>query len=200
MMTVNERTSEYPVDPMFLERWSPRAFSGEPMPKEDLLSMIDAARWAASAFNSQPWRFLYVLRDQATWPTFLGLLNAYNQSWAAQASALVIVVSSTLMVPIGQDKHVLSRSHSFDTGMAASQFILQGLKLGYHSHCMTGFDIGRTMLELNVPETYHVEVAIAVGQQGDAASLPEALQQRERPSIRRALDEIAIAGSFPPRA
>jgi nitroreductase len=197
MTTANGRTSEFPVDPAFLERWSPRAFTAEPMPEADLLSMIEAGHWAASSYNSQPWRFVYARRDTADWPTLLGLLNDFNRSWAERASALVIVVSNSLMLPPGAEKAVPSHSHSFDTGMATAQFILQGMKLGYHSHGMVGFDMQRAFAELNVPEGHRVEAAFAVGRIGDKSILPEGLQAREQPSPRRAMREVAIAGAFP---
>ena len=86
------RESDRPIDPLFLERWSPRAFDGSLVPQEDLETMLEAARWAPSAFNSQPWRFLYARRDTEHWPRFLGLLSTYNQSWAKNAAALLILV------------------------------------------------------------------------------------------------------------
>jgi nitroreductase len=73
-MNLNSRTADYPIDPMLLERWSPRAFSEGPMPLETLLTMLEAARWAASSFNAQPWRFMYALRETPHWERLLGLL------------------------------------------------------------------------------------------------------------------------------
>lgn len=200
MTSANARTSEYPIDSQFLERWSPRAFSGAAMPEHDLLSMIDAGRWAASAYNSQPWSFVYALRDTEAWAGFLDLLVPFNRSWAERAAALVVVVSNSLMVPPGQDKAVPSHSHSFDTGMATAQFVLQGMKLGYHSHGMVGFDMERAFASLNVPQGHRVEAAFAVGRIGDKAILPEALQAREQPGPRKPVKDVAIAGAFPAAA
>ena len=81
MTNANSRTADYPIDPMFLERWSPRAFTGEPISETDLLTMLEAARWAASSYNSQPWRFIYARRDTPHWDRFLDLLVPHNQSW-----------------------------------------------------------------------------------------------------------------------
>jgi nitroreductase len=197
MTSANHRSSDYPIDSSFLERWSPRAFTSEAMPEADLLTMFEAARWAASSYNSQPWAFVYALRNTPAWPKLLGLLVEFNQSWAQRASALVIVTSNSLMLPPGQDKPVPSHSHSFDTGMATAQFVLQGMKLGYHSHGMIGFDRDRAFAELNVPQGYRVEAAFAVGRLGDKAMLPEALQAREQPSDRKPLIQSAIPGAFP---
>ena len=127
----------------------------------------------------------------------LGLLNEFNQSWAQRASALIVVVSNSLMLPPGQDKPVPSHSHSFDTGMATAQFVLQGMKLGYHSHGMVGFDMERAFAALNVPQGHRVEAAFAVGRIGDRATLPEALQAREQPSPRKPVKDSAVAGAFP---
>ncbi|MHA1570419.1 MAG: nitroreductase family protein, partial [Alphaproteobacteria bacterium] len=86
-----ERTADHPIEPIFLRRWSPRAFDGSPMRAEDLMTILEAARWAPSAFNIQPWRFLYSLRDDAHWEKYLTLLDQFNADWAQHASALVIV-------------------------------------------------------------------------------------------------------------
>src|SRR3954452_1939850 len=101
MTSANGRIADHPIDKLFLERWSPRAFTGEPIAEADLAILFEAARWAPSSYNSQPWRFLYARRDTPHWEKFLGLLLPFNQSWARQASALVILVSNALMRPPG---------------------------------------------------------------------------------------------------
>ncbi len=87
MTTSNSRDTDYPVDPLFLDRWSPRAYDGKPMPKDDVLTILDAARWAPSASNQQPWRFVYGLNGSAEWENFVGLLMEGNQRWAKNSSA-----------------------------------------------------------------------------------------------------------------
>src|SRR5262249_54327310 len=117
MMThANSRTAHHPIDPLFLERWSPRAFTDAPISERDLLTLLEAARWAPSSFNSQPWRFLYARRHTQHWPRFLGLLSDYNQSWARNAAALVILVSKTTLLPRGAETEVPSYTHSLDAG------------------------------------------------------------------------------------
>ena len=196
MTTANGRTADHPVDPMFLERWSPRAFTGESLAEADLLTMLEAARWAPSSYNSQPWRFIYARRDTAHWERFLDLLVPFNRSWAASASALVILVSNSLMRPPGSDKDVPSHTHSFDTGTASGYFALQAHRMGWHVHGMVGFDQDRAFAELNVPVGHRVEAAYAVGRLGDPVSLPEGLRQREKPNTRAPLAELAFEGSF----
>jgi len=122
MTEANSRTADHPIDPLFLERWSPRAFTGETIPEAELLTLFEAARWAPSSYNSQPWRFLYARRDTPHWEKFLGLLNAFNQSWAKAAGAIVILVSKTHMLPPGAPSEIPSHSHSLDAGAAWAQF------------------------------------------------------------------------------
>lgn len=198
MTSVGPRSADYPIAPMFLARWSPRAFTGEPIAEADLLTMLEAGRWAASSYNSQPWRFVYARRDTPHWERFLGLLNPFNQSWAKSASALVILVSNPMMRPPGAEKNVPSRSHSLDAGAASGYMALQAVEMGWFMHGMVGIELDRIATELNVPEGYHVEAAYAVGRLGDKSILPEGLQAREAPSPRRPLTELAFEGGFPP--
>ncbi len=190
------RSSEYPIHSVFLERWSPRAYTGEPIPEAVLMTILEAARWAPSSYNSQPWRFLYARRDTPHWELFLGLLNPFNQSWAKQAAAIVIAVSSETMLPPGAEKRIPSHSHSFDAGAAWGYLALQAQLSGYPAHAMVGFDIPGAFAKLNVPEGYRVEAAIAIGKQGPASLLPEGLAAREAPSPRQPLAEIALEGGF----
>ena len=196
MSDTNPRRPEHPVEPLLLDRWSPRAFTGETMPDAELMSLFEAARWAPSSYNSQPWRFLYATRGSAHWDKFLGLLNDFNRSWAKDASVLIVLVSSSTMLPPGADKPVPSHSHSLDAGAAWENLALQATKMGWHAHGMVGFDLDRAFTELNVPVGYRVEQTIAVGRKGDKSLLPEYLQGREMPSDRLKVSEIAFEGGF----
>lgn len=191
---MSDRKTDTKLDSLFLERWSPRAFDGSEIPEADLRTILDAARWAPSAFNYQPWRILYARRGDAHWDTFLSLLIPFNQGWAQTASALLIFVSDTLMQ--GPDGSTESHSHSFDTGAAWAQLGLQALKLGYYAHGMTGIEFDKIRETLKVPAHFRIEAAAAVGRKGDPAVLAEGLRAREVPSGRKALDEIAFAGPF----
>lgn len=196
MTTANSRTAEHTIDPLFLERWSPRAFTTEAISEAQLLTLFEAARWAPSSFNAQPWRFIYARRDTEHWPRFLGLLSEYNQSWAKNAAALVILVSKTTMLPRGADKEVPSPTHSLDAGAAWENLALQATRSGWAAHGMAGFDMPRAAVELGVPSGYRVEAAIAIGKRGDKSVLPEALQAREQPSDRLPLAQIVSEGRF----
>ena len=195
-MPETTRRSDHSIDPMFLERWSPRAFAADTISEHDLLTLFEAARWAPSSYNSQPWRFVYGRRGTPAFDKLLGLLNEFNQSWAKNASALVIVISNSMMQPPGQDKPVPSHSHSFDAGAAWMALALQATRSGWYTHGMVGFDMERAFADLDVPQGYRVETAIAIGKIGDKASLSEFLQTREVPSDRQPLSAIAMEGGF----
>lgn len=192
-----ERTPDYPIEPLFINRWSPRAFEAIPMPEDDLLTILEAARWAPSAYNIQPWRFLYSHRNDPHWLKFLDLLDPFNSSWAQHASALVYVLSDTVMSGDGSRPDSASTTHSFDAGAAWAQMALQATSMGYQAHAMAGINFGLTQKNLVVPERFQVEIAIAVGQRADPIILSEDLRDQEIPSQRLSVHEIAFAGGFP---
>ncbi len=196
-MATNPRIAKAGVEPLILERWSPRAFDGSAIPADDLETIFDAARWAPSAFNFQPWRFLYAQRDSKDWQRFLGLLLPFNQSWAERAAVLVFILSDTLIQGPTATVPSQSHSHSFDAGAAWALLGLQATRLGYHAHGMTGVDFSRAREVLGVPERFRIEAAAAIGRIGDKSLLPEALQARETPSDRKAVSEFAFEGRFP---
>ena len=195
---MTDRRAAYPIDPLFLERWSPRAFDGSDMPEADLLTMFEAARWAPSAFNSQPWRFLYARRGTADWPRFLGLLIPWNQSWAHSASALVYILSDTLpFTDKATGAPAPSTTHSFDAGAAWACLALQASRMGYHAHGMSGIQYDLARAELAIPDRWTLNAACAIGRLGDPAMLPEKLRAREFPSDRRPQQAFVHAGNFP---
>ena len=190
------RQPDHPVDPIFVKRWSPRAFEPSAMPRGDLYTILEAARWAPSAFNIQPWRFIYAMREDAHWDDFLGLLDPFNAGWAMNASALVLVVSNTLTPTHGSRAAKPSRTHSFDAGAAWAHLALQATALGYQAHAMAGIHFDDVRQRLSVPDNYQVEVAVAIGRQADPSSLPPALLEREKPSQRLPLEQIAFYERF----
>ncbi len=196
MTTVGPRTADHEIDPIFLERWSPRAFSGEAIPEADLMRIFEAARWAPSSYNSQPWRFVYARRDTPAWEPMLSLLVEGNRSWCKDTAVVMVLASSSTMLVPGQDKPVPSYTHSFDAGSAWAYLALQATKLGWSAHGMVGFDKERAFAELGFAEGYRVEAAIAIGRLGDKSKLPEALQARESPNGRKTLNETVFEGKF----
>ncbi|MDQ0464166.1 nitroreductase [Caulobacter ginsengisoli] len=195
MTQANGRTAHHDIDAQFLHRWSPRAFTGEALPLAELMKILEAGRWAPSAFNGQPWRFVYALRDTPAWDVLLGLLIPYNQAWAVNAGALVFICSDRLMRREGKEP-TASLSHSFDAGAAWGMIALQAHASGWAAHGMLGFDRGRAHEELKLPEDWKIEAAVAIGRQADRSVLPEAYREREVPSDRRPLSELVHEGPF----
>ncbi len=191
------RTPDHAIDPLFAERWSPRAFTGEAVPEADLMRMFEAARWSPSSYNSQPWRFVYSLRDTPDWAVFLDLLVPGNRKWAVDTGALVFLVSNSRM-KVG-DELKPAPSHSLDAGAASLAFALQANRLGWHVHGMGGFDRERAPGVLNVPEHHKIEAAYAVGRAVPWADLTEEQREKERPNARRPISDFVHAGGFPKR-
>lgn len=182
------------IQKLIIDRWSPRAFDGSEIPVEELETIFEAAGWAPSAYNVQPWTFLYARRGDANWDKFLSLLVEFNQGWAKDASALVFIVSDKLMRSDNgnSDNH----SHSFDAGAAWALMALQAQAMGYHTHGMTGIQFGKAEEELGIPSDHRLEAAIAIGTIGRKEDLPDFLQEREVASGRKPLEQIVKAGPF----
>jgi nitroreductase len=185
------RAGDHPIAQLFLDRWSPRAFRPEAISERELLTMLEAARWAPSSSNLQPWRFVFARRNTDAWPTLLDLLVRDNRDWAQHASALVFFVSYALMPSRESGRLIPSPTHSFDTGTAAGYFALQAHLLGWYTHGMYGFDHDRAVQVLRVPPHHRLEAVYAVGRIGERALLPEALRAREVPSQRHSLAALS---------
>ncbi|WP_150526369.1 nitroreductase family protein [Roseibium sediminis] len=190
------RRTDHAVDSVFVSRWSPRSFVPQDMPEEDLLTIFEAARWAPSAYNVQPWRFVYARRSDAHFQKFIDLLMPFNRTWAHTASALVFIVSDTIMPGSGDRPDQPSAYHTLDTGSAWGSAALQATMLGYHTHGMAVTETEMIREVLNVPDRFKIEMAFAVGKLGDPNALADGLRDREKPSPRRPLSETAWNGSF----
>jgi nitroreductase len=186
------RRPDFEIDPIFLNRWSPRSMSGDEISREILFSLFEAARWAPSSNNNQPWRFIYARRNTDCWPVFFDLLTEQNKIWAKNAAALIVVVSKKTF----DYNERPARTHSYDAGAAWENFALQGSLKALVVHGMQGFDYDRARTALNIPDVFQVEAMIAVGMPGRKEELPETLQEREMPSPRKNLSEIVMEGSF----
>lgn len=187
----DKRHSSRPVNSLFIDRWSPRAMSGEPITEQELFTLFEAARWAPSGSNSQPWRILYARRDTPQWNTFLGVLAELNQAWAKNAAALLVFLSDTNTDPARP-----STTFSFDTGAAWQSLALQGWMSGLVVHGMAGFNRDAAREQLKIPEKFRVEAMAAVGKPGVVDKLPEMMQARETPSDRRPLEQTVCEGVF----
>jgi len=185
------RRAAHATDSIFIDRWSPRAMSGQAISEAVIMVLFEAARWAPSASNVQPWRMLYALRDSSHWPLFLGLLNEANRRWAHQGGALVLLISKITL-----DDGRVSSTHLFDTGAAWENFALQGSLRNLVVHGMQGFDYDRARSKLSIPADFQVDAMAVVGKPGDVQQLPENLRAREQPNERRPIAETVRAGAF----
>jgi nitroreductase len=185
------RRAEYGIDRIFLDRWSPRAMSGEEIPLEELLILFEAARWSPSSGNNQPWRILFSRRSSESWPVYYELLVDSNKIWCVRAAALLLLISGTTY-----SSGKPCRTHSFDCGAAWMSLALQGNLNGYVVHGMEGFDYEKARTSLNIPEGYGIEAMIAIGRPGRIEDLPEKLQIREVPNERKPLVELIHEGMF----
>ncbi|WP_436344573.1 nitroreductase family protein [Natronorubrum sp. FCH18a] len=180
------------VDPLFVNRWSPRAMTGEPLDEDEYLPLFEAARWAPSAFNNQHWRFCYATREDDEWDTYVDLLSEGNRAWATDAAVLVVIVSKTTFDHNDEPAPV----HSFDTGAAWQNFALEGARRGLAVHGMAGFDYERAADVLEIPDEYAVEAMAAIGERAPPETLPDELEEREQPSGRKPLEELLHRGGF----
>lgn len=186
------RTAQAGANEQFIRRWSPRAMSGEALERDELNQLFEAARWAPSCFNSQPWRFIYALKDGAHWAGHLGLLMDMNQVWAQHASALIAVVSKKTFEHNGKP----APTASFDTGSAWMSMALQAQQMGLVTHGMWGFHHDQAPAVLGLSEDFQVEAMVAVGKPGNVEDLVEPYAEREVPSARKALNELAFEGTL----
>jgi nitroreductase len=180
------RTPAHPVDPLFPRRWSPRALSGAPLAREALLTLLEAARWAPSGGNGQPWRFVWAMRDTAAFPRFLEALVPGNQAWAHRAGALLVLAAKVV-----RDDGKPAPSASFDAGAAWMALALQATISGLVAHAMGGFDREKIRAAAALPPGVEPQVMIAVGHPGRVDVLPEKDRAREQPSDRLPLEAFA---------
>ena len=190
----NPRNPNYAINNLILNRWSPRAMTGEELADKELMSLFEAARWAPSSFNNQPWRFIYAKRDTEHWAKFFNLLVDFNKSWAKDAAALVVIASRKNF----EYNETPSPSHQFDTGAAWENLALEAASRGLVAHGMGGFDYTRARKELGVPDGYEVMAMVAIGKKAPRDRLPPELQAKELPSSRKPLEEIVMEGRFTP--
>jgi nitroreductase len=186
------RKPQYPINPLFTKRWSPRAMSGELLSTTELMSLFEAARWAPSSYNNQPWRFLYALKNTEYWDLFFNLLVPANQVWVKNGAVLIVVLSRNAF----EYNNKPSRTHSFDAGSAWENLALQGADSNLVIHALEGFDYDKARQQLSVPDDYTIEAMIVVGKPGSLDVLPEQLQEKEVPSDRKLVEQIIAEGKF----
>jgi nitroreductase len=186
------RQNQFNSNSIFVNRWSPRAMTGESISEEDFMAMLEAAHWAPSAYNNQHWRFIYVFKDDPEWERFFSLLAEPNKVWCKNAAVLIVIASKTTFNHNGKP----SRTHAYDTGAAWGMLALEGANRGLVVHGMQGFDYNRAKLELEIPDGFEVRAMAAVGILANPEILDEKSRQNEKPSSRKELSMISAQGKF----
>jgi nitroreductase len=179
------------VLPIILERWSPRAFSDRDVSPADLRVIFEAARWAPSSYNEQPWRFIVGHRNSETYKKIAGVLVPFNQAWAQHAPVLILGVAKTRF----SHNDTPNDYAAHDLGAATVLITLQAAALGIATHQMAGFDRDKAREVFHIPENYAIGSVMAVGYQGDPSNLGEHYKgQEQSPRSRKPLSEIVLSG------
>ncbi len=188
----NNRTTDAETVCFFPDRWSPRAFTNEIIPHHQLESLFEAARWAPSSMNDQPWLFLYAVKPHDK-KLFLSLLNERNQEWAKNAPVLMFLIAKKAFEQSGK----INRHSFFDCGAAWMSLAIQARFLGLYAHAMGGFNREKAFESLNIdPDKYDITIAIALGRRGSKNNLSAYHLEQEKPSQRKPLNDIFHEGAF----
>jgi nitroreductase len=180
------------IHSLILNRWSPRSMTGEVITDEELMGLFEAARWAPSSYNNQPWRFIYAKRDTKHWEVLFNLLVEGNKAWAKNASVLIVVIARKNF----EFNEKPARTNQFDTGAAWENIALEATFRGLAPHGMQGFDYEKARKDLEIPDNFDVLAMIAIGRRAPRGHLPLQLQEREYPSDRKPLKDIVMEGKF----
>jgi nitroreductase len=183
----------YPIEPLLQRRWSPRAFSPRPVEREVLLSLFEAARWAPSSYNEQPWRYVVATAENPERLREAQSVLSPGNAWAASAPVLVCTVAHLAFVRNNKpNRHALH-----DLGAASENLLLQAVALGLFGHQMAGFDVEKARIVFQIPEGYEPVAMLALGYPAPWESLTEEQRAYEaRPRVRRPIQEFVFDGRF----
>lgn len=189
----NPRIAAADVEPLFVNRWSPRSFSGEPLTDGQVAALFEAARWAPSSFNRQPWLFLYET-DGPDRPLFDSILLPVNRAWAERAPLIGFIFANTRTADGKRP-----RTAQFDTGAAWMSLALQATARGIHVHGMAGIDHDAAYAKLGMDARFYtVMCGFVAGRIGPPDALPAELREREYPNDRKPTEEVARRGALRP--
>ena len=188
-MLQSKRTSQYPIQDIILNRWSPRAMTGESIDDATLMSFFDAARWAPSSMNNQLVRFVYAKRDTEHFQKFMNVLVEFNQKWCANAAALVMIISRKK----SYHKDMPQQTHVLESGACMQNLMLEATSRGYVVHGMSGFDFEAAHTLLGLSEDWSVDVMLAIGVFDKAKSV----EMKEEVTDRKPLSELVFEGKLP---
>lgn len=185
--------NNYPILEALKQRWSPRAFSDKPVEKEKLQSVFEAARWAASSRNEQPWRFIVGQKGDKTWEMIFDSLVEWNQNWAYMAPVLVVNIGNKF----SNFQHLKNDKYQYDTGQAVAMMVTEAVNRGLISHQMGGFDPEKVIKFLDIPEDFEPICITAFGYPGNPGLLPEDMYKPEMEERkRRPINETVFSGKF----
>jgi nitroreductase len=185
--------TQFPIHELLKKRWSPRAFDERPVEADKLLSLFEAARWAPSSNNGQPWRFLVAGKEnKVEYDRLFNCLVEGNQKWAHRAPVLLLSVAKLQFEDGSQNRHALH-----DTGMAVENLAIQAAALGLVTHQMAGFLIDRARMDCQIPEGYEPVAMMAIGYPGDPALLSDRQRAREtQPRVRKPVTEFVYSATW----
>jgi nitroreductase len=189
-----QASADYPIQELLAKRWSPYAFQDRPVPEDDLRSLFEAARWAASSFNEQPWTYIVATQeDPEQFQQVLSCLVEFNQVWAKAAPVLALGIASLTSARNGQ----VNRAAVHDLGLAAGNLLVEATARGLVVHQMLGIFPDKARQVFDIPEGFEAWTAIAIGYRGDPTSLPDALREREHlPRQRKPLRQFVFSGKW----
>jgi nitroreductase len=189
----NPTQNQFPVYPLIRMRWSPRAFGEKPVEKERLQSLFEAARWAPSSMNEQPWRFIVGQKGDKTWEKIHNSLVEFNQNWATQAPVLIVNLGKKTFTYKGRE----NVTYQYDTGQAVAFMVIEAVNQGLVAHQMGGFHAEKLIELFEIPEDFKPISVTAIGYQGDPGTLSADLYKSEfRERERRSLAEQVFSGKF----
>jgi nitroreductase len=193
-MFEKQASADYPIQELLAKRWSPYAFQDRPVPEDDLRSLFEAARWAASSFNEQPWTYIVATKEAPEqFQELLSCLVEFNQVWAKAAPVLALGIASLISARNGQ----VNRAAVHDLGLAAGNLLVEATARGLVVHQMLGIFPDKARQVFDIPEGFEAWTAIAIGYRGDPMSLPDALRERERlPRQRKPLSQFVFSGKW----
>jgi nitroreductase len=186
--------SDFPVHELIRERWSPRAFADKPVPQDVLRSIFEAARWAPSSYNEQPWAYIVATKEhKENFEKMLSVLVEFNAGWAKSASVVALAVARLTFAK----NNTPNRNAQYDTGAASALLSMEATAHGLAVHQMAGFDPEKARQVFGIPPGWEPIAALAIGYQGDPASLPPPLKDREiAPRTRKPIAEFVMAGQW----
>lgn len=186
-------TNNYPILEVLKQRWSPRAYSDKPVEIEKIKSIFEAARWAPSSRNEQPWRFIVGQKGDETWESIFDILDPWNQKWAFMVPVLVLNIANKF----SDYKHLKNDKYQYDTGQAVAMMVTEAVNQGLYGHQMGGFNPQKAIEVFNIHEDYEPLSVSAFGYYGNPGLLPNDMHESEMEErTRRPLKETVFVDVF----